>query len=81
MCRLQQKLSDLTENRVLVSKEEQDSVKKESEGMTKQWRKRRRLALDMLDAILEGYSHTKVHLYEEIGVETDQDAGVVLPKV
>ncbi|XP_050711758.1 homologous-pairing protein 2 homolog [Eriocheir sinensis] len=80
VCRLQQKLNDLTENRVLVSKEEQDSVRKESEGMTRQWRKRRRLALDMLDAILEGYPHPKVHLYEEIGVETDQDAGVVLPK-
>lgn len=80
MSRLQQKLRDLTENRVLVSKEEQDRVRKESEGMTKHWRKRRRMAVDMLDAILEGYPHPKAHLYEEIGVETDQDVGAVLPK-
>lgn len=80
MSRLQQKLSDLTENRVLVSKEERDKVVKENEGMTKQWRKRRRTALDMLDAILEGYPHPKAQLYEEIGVETDQDVGVTMPK-
>lgn len=80
VCHLQQKLDNLTENRVLVSKEERDRVKKENEGVTKQWRKRRRTALDMLDAILEGYPHPKAHLYEEIGVETDQDAGAVLPK-
>ncbi|KAK8376660.1 hypothetical protein O3P69_009936 [Scylla paramamosain] len=79
--RLQQKLSDLTENRVLVSKEERDKVVKESDAMTRQWRKRRRMAMDILDAILEGYPHPKAQLYEEIGIETDQDAGVTLPKV
>lgn len=79
--RLQQKLSDLTENRVLVSKEERDKVVKENEAMTKQWRKRKRIAMDILDAILEGYPHPKAQLYEEIGIETDQEAGVSLPKV
>ncbi|KAG0698659.1 Homologous-pairing protein 2 [Chionoecetes opilio] len=78
--RLQQKLSDLTENRVLVSKDERDKVVKDNDAMTKQWRKRRRIATDILDAILEGYPHPKAHLYEEVGVETDQEAGVTLPK-
>lgn len=77
---LQKKLQDLTENKVLVSKDEWDRVKKENGDMTKRWRKRRRMALDMLDAILEGYPHPKSHLYEQIGIETDEDAGVVLPK-
>ena len=80
MSRLQQKLTDLTENQVLVSKEERDKVVKESEAMTKQWRKRRRMTLDMIDAIMEGYQHPKAKLYEEIGVETDQDVGVTMPK-
>ena len=81
MSRLQQKLKDLTENCVLVSKEERDKVVKESDTMMRQWRKRKRMAMDVLDAILEGYPHPKSQLYEEIGIETDQEAGVTLPKV
>ncbi|KAG7171758.1 homologous-pairing protein 2 homolog [Homarus americanus] len=78
--KLQQRLSDLQENQVMVSKEEKDKISKANEEMVKQWRKRRRMARDMLDAILEGYPHPKKHLFEEIGIETDEDVGVNLPK-
>nr|XP_045596094.1 homologous-pairing protein 2 homolog [Procambarus clarkii] len=78
--KLEHKLSSLKENQVLVSKEEKDKITKASEQMIKQWRKRRRMALDILDAIMEGYPHPKMQLFEEIGIETDEDVGVVLPK-
>ncbi|XP_045596094.2 homologous-pairing protein 2 homolog [Procambarus clarkii] len=78
--KLEHKLSSLKENQVLVSKEEKDKITKASEQMIKQWRKRRRMALDILDAIMEGYPHPKKQLFEEIGIETDEDVGVVLPK-
>ncbi|XP_071512524.1 homologous-pairing protein 2 homolog [Panulirus ornatus] len=78
--KLQQKLTNLQGNQVLVSKEEKDQTDKECEQMNKQWRKRRRIALDITDAILEGYPHSKKQLFEEIGIETDEDAGVKLPK-
>ncbi|KAL1501525.1 hypothetical protein ABEB36_006830 [Hypothenemus hampei] len=42
------------------------------------YRKRKRLCLDMLDAILENYPKTKRHLFEEIGIETDEDVGFQL---
>ncbi|KAK7084672.1 PSMC3 interacting protein [Halocaridina rubra] len=78
---MQKKLKDLQENQVLVSKEEKDKVNKDSENMLKMWRKRRRMTVDILDAIMEGYPKTKKVLYEEIGIETDEDVGITMPKM
>lgn len=80
MSRLQKKLSDLQENQVLISKEEKDKINSENEKMVKMWRKRRRMAMDILDAILEGYPKKKKDLYDDIGIETDEDVGAKLPK-
>ncbi|XP_037796141.1 homologous-pairing protein 2 homolog [Penaeus monodon] len=78
--RLQKKLADLQENQVLISKEEKDQINSENEKMVKMWRKRRRMAMDILDAILEGYPKKKKDLFDDIGIETDEDVGVKLPK-
>ncbi|XP_066987835.1 LOW QUALITY PROTEIN: homologous-pairing protein 2 homolog [Macrobrachium rosenbergii] len=79
---LQNKLSNLqSTTQDLVSKEEKEKIEGESENMNKMWRKRKRMAMDILDAILEGYPKPKKVLLEEIGVETDEDVGVVLKKV
>ncbi|ROT80199.1 hypothetical protein C7M84_001049 [Penaeus vannamei] len=78
--RLKKKLSDLQENQVLISKEEKDKINSENEKMVKMWRKRRRMAMDILDAILEGYPKKKKDLFDDIGIETDEDVGVKLPK-
>ena len=43
------------------------------------WRKRKRLASDMLDQILENYPKSKRELFDEIGVETDEDHDVKIP--
>lgn len=80
MSRLKKKLSDLQENQVLISKEEKDKINSENEKMVKMWRKRRRMAMDILDAILEGYPKKKKDLFDDIGIETDEDVGVKLPK-
>lgn len=79
--RLENKLKALSENQELISKEEVQRINTANENAIKMWRKRRRMALDILDAILEGYPKKKSELYEDIGIETDDDAGVSLPKV
>jgi 26S proteasome regulatory subunit (ATPase 3-interacting protein) len=44
------------------------------------WRKRKRMATDVLDSILESWPNPKKTLFEDIGVDTDEEAGVKLPK-
>jgi 26S proteasome regulatory subunit (ATPase 3-interacting protein) len=44
----------------------------------KEWRKRKRMSMDIVNAILEGYPKSKRELYEDIGLETDEDVGVSL---
>ncbi|KAM8824131.1 homologous-pairing protein 2 homolog [Synchiropus picturatus] len=62
-----------------VPPEERERVCKERDLYVKEWRKRKRLAVDMIDAIMEGYPKSKKELLEEIGIETDEDHGVVIP--
>ncbi|KAM9780366.1 homologous-pairing protein 2 homolog [Neosynchiropus ocellatus] len=62
-----------------VPPEERERVCKERDVYVKEWRKRKRLASDMIDAILEGYPKSKKELLEEIGIETDEDHHVVIP--
>ncbi|XP_028931621.1 homologous-pairing protein 2 homolog isoform X1 [Ornithorhynchus anatinus] len=62
-----------------VTPAEKDKVYSERQKYCKEWRKRKRLATEMCDAILEGYSKTKKQFYEEVGLETDEDYGVTLP--
>ena len=45
-----------------------------------EWRKRKRIATDIVDAVMEGYPKRKKDLYEEVGLETDEEVGVTLPK-
>ena len=44
------------------------------------WRKRKRMASDILDSILESWPKSKASLFEEIGVDTDESVGVKMPK-
>ncbi|KAK4299658.1 hypothetical protein Pmani_028080 [Petrolisthes manimaculis] len=79
--KLQKKLKNLEENQVLVSKEEREATTKQMKQMVVQWRKRRRCANDMLDGIMEGYPHSKKKLIKEIGLETDEEVGAVMPVI
>ncbi|XP_032394527.1 homologous-pairing protein 2 homolog [Etheostoma spectabile] len=62
-----------------VTPEEKEKVYKEQNAYVKEWKKRKRLASDMMNAILEGYPKSKKQFLDEVGVETDEDCTVVVP--
>ncbi|KAM4844200.1 homologous-pairing protein 2 homolog isoform 1-T1 [Thomomys bottae] len=62
-----------------VTPEEKEKVYRERQQYCKEWRKRKRMATEMCDAILEGYSKSKKQFFEEVGIETDEDCNVKLP--
>ncbi|XP_018557742.1 LOW QUALITY PROTEIN: homologous-pairing protein 2 homolog [Lates calcarifer] len=62
-----------------VTPEEKEKVCKEQTVYVKEWKKRKRLASDMVNAILEGYPKSKKEFLDEVGVETDEDCKVAVP--
>ncbi|NXN99395.1 HOP2 protein, partial [Rhinopomastus cyanomelas] len=62
-----------------VSPEEKEKVCSEQKLFCKEWRRRKRMATELLDAILEGYPKSKKQFFEEVGIETDEDHNVTLP--
>ncbi|NP_001134504.1 homologous-pairing protein 2 homolog [Salmo salar] len=62
-----------------VTPEQKEMVYKERHLYVKEWKKRKRLASDMMGSILEGYPKTKKQFLEEVGVETDEDCKVTMP--
>jgi len=79
MKELQKKLDKFSDKGNLITKEEKLSIDRKHETGVKEWKKRKRMCLDVTDAILENYPKSKKHLYEEIGFETDESAGVKMP--
>ena len=75
---LTQKLHHLEKNQVVISKEEKQKITLEHSKSTKEWRKRKRIVMGILDAIMEGWPKSKKELYDEIGIETDEDVGIKL---
>ncbi|XP_069490527.1 homologous-pairing protein 2 homolog isoform X2 [Ambystoma mexicanum] len=64
-----------------VTPAEKEKVYSERKQYCKEWRKRKRMATDLFDAILEGYPKSKKQFFEEVGVETDEDCKVTIPDV
>lgn len=77
---LEARLETLTKNKDSINPKERDELIKNNEKYVKEWRKRKRIVTDMTDAILEGYPKPKKTLFEEMGLETDEDLKVSLPK-
>ncbi|CAG7824617.1 unnamed protein product [Allacma fusca] len=77
---LEAKYKKLSEMTVVVDPKERDTIRKKRELYFKEWRGRKRRCMDMLEAILENYPKSKSCLFEEIGVETDEDVNVCIPK-
>ncbi|PSN49182.1 Homologous-pairing protein 2 [Blattella germanica] len=73
---LKERLGALSQTTVKISATEKESVKKSFDSTLKVWRKRKRVCMDILDSILEGYPKDKKTLLEEVGIETDESAGV-----
>lgn len=78
---MQWKLSELKEGQVLISKEEKDQLYANRSKFVKEWRKRKRISNDILNGILEGYPKTKKQLFEEVGIETDEECNVKVPEL
>uniref|UniRef100_A0A8C2Y703 Homologous-pairing protein 2 homolog n=1 Tax=Coturnix japonica TaxID=93934 RepID=A0A8C2Y703_COTJA len=62
-----------------VTPEEKEKVCSEHKLYCKEWRRRKRMATELLDAILEGYPKSKKQFFEEVGIETDEEHNVTLP--
>ena len=63
-----------------MSKEEKLAIQGAHGKTVAGWRKRKRMASDILDSILESWPKSKASLYEDIGVDTDEAVGVNMPK-
>lgn len=75
---LKSKLDKLSSKNVgsNLSEKEKEQVKKDYEKVTKEYRKRKRLCMDILDSILENYPKPKKALFEDIGIETDESVNM-----
>ncbi|NWJ02795.1 HOP2 protein, partial [Crypturellus undulatus] len=62
-----------------VSPEEKEQVCREQQLYCREWRRRKRMATELLDAILEGYPKSKKQFFEEVGIETDEEHNASLP--
>ena len=81
IAQLEMKLSDLGDQNNMVDQDTMKVAKKSQNENVKEWRKRKRMFADMTDAILENWPNPKKALFEEMGVETDQDVGVNIPEI
>ena len=79
VCNMEERLHKLSNEQNLVTKEEKESISKNHEIAIKEWRKRKRMCTNVIDAILEGYPKSKKDFLEEVGIETDEDMGVKIP--
>ncbi|XP_063281472.1 homologous-pairing protein 2 homolog [Pelobates fuscus] len=79
--RYQEKLVKIKSATNHVTPEEKEKVYSERKQFGKEWRKRKRMATEIFDAILEGYPKSKKQFFEEVGVETDEDYNVTIPDV
>ncbi|XP_069809907.1 homologous-pairing protein 2 homolog [Dendropsophus ebraccatus] len=79
--RHQDKLKKIKTTTNHVTPEEKEKVYSERKLYCKEWRKRKRMATDIFDAILEGYPKSKKHFFEEVGVETDEEHNVTVPDI
>jgi len=82
--RLEAKLKSLTEGQKgqsVVSKKDKAEVERKHEASVKEWRKRKRMCGNVMDAILENYPKPKKAFIEDVGIETDEEVGAKMPDI
>ncbi|KAJ2145647.1 PSMC3 interacting protein [Coemansia sp. RSA 678] len=57
----------------VISPEEKNNIETEHAAMTKHWKARKRMFKNIIDTIGEGYPGKISDLFEELGIETDED--------
>lgn len=70
---LENKLKTLQSKSGTIDLNEKKTLCEKKEKIMKEYQRRKRLANNIVDAILEGYPKSKKQLLEELGVETDDD--------
>ncbi|XP_025424835.1 homologous-pairing protein 2 homolog isoform X1 [Sipha flava] len=73
---LRSQLDQLSGQSGNVPEKERETVKKDYEKITKEYRKRKRMCTEILDSILENCPKSKKALFDEIGIETDESVGM-----
>ena len=68
---LERRLEKLSQNKVKVSSDDFKKVQQFKQKTASELRKRKRMCLDMVDAIMEGYPKGKKALLEDIGIELE----------
>ena len=80
--RLEQKLGDLSnQTGKMVDQDTMKAAKKKQGDTVREWRKRKRMFGNLSDALLENCPLPKKTVFDEMGVETDQDAGATMPEI
>ncbi|KAJ1953614.1 PSMC3 interacting protein, partial [Dipsacomyces acuminosporus] len=59
----------------IISPQEKSKIEKEHSAMTKHWATRKRMFREISNTISEGYPGKMKDLYEQLGIETDEDVG------
>ena len=78
---LEERLAKLSSQQNLVSKEEKEIIERNHEIAVKEWRKRKRMCCNVMDAILENCPKSKQSFIEDVGIETDEEAGAKVPDI
>ena len=74
--RMREKLEGLRASTTLVSKEELQKADTRYNTMKKAWKARKRMCRDICDMMGESSGKSFAQLAEEMGLETDEDAGI-----
>ncbi|KAL7641478.1 UNVERIFIED_CONTAM: hypothetical protein RMT77_007349 [Armadillidium vulgare] len=73
---IKESLSKIQCNGDVVTQQEKERIEFDREKKLKEWKRRKRLAMDILNAILESYPKSKKELFDQIGIETDEEAAI-----
>lgn len=74
--KLKSELAVLKDAGNLVTADEKKKVETKYNGAVGEWRKRKRMMREVVGAIMENYPKNKKALLEDMGAETDEEAGV-----
>jgi 26S proteasome regulatory subunit (ATPase 3-interacting protein) len=78
---LKEKLDSISKNIMKLSEADKKQIQNDHASNIREWRKKKRVCMDIVEAMLEGYHDSKRALLNEIGIETDEDVGVpLIPK-
>ncbi|CAK8698473.1 unnamed protein product [Clavelina lepadiformis] len=77
---LEKRLAELKCNGPCMDPVKKNTMVDEHKLNISQWRKRKKMTTDLMNAVLEGYPKSKRQFLEEVGLETDESCSVSLPQ-